>query len=131
MKRLIRELLYGEIRTVIQISAFVVSWLLWNELDAIGETIVPLLIFSVWFALEIVRVRRFRRLYAEAARRLGENKPRLYLLFFVFVVAVFTFEILSHAYFKQMDSERLRYVLWGGITLWDELWLAHRRYQAD
>jgi hypothetical protein len=97
MVRLIRELLYGTIRSAIQIGAGIGGWFLQIELTGIdlahiGFVISAVLVIVVFGGLEVVRTRRFRQLYWEFVTSRG-SFTRFYLPGIVFgvIVAVILF----------------------------------------
>jgi hypothetical protein len=133
MKRLVRELLYGAIRSAIQIGAGVVGWFL--PVDLMFMTyhmhtmFVPLFfVFMVTIALESIRARRFKQLYAERMLLTKEERFMKYYLPGI-ILAIIVFVVLFPlGFLTGMSFDEPFYVLVVAIGLWPEVWLAHRRY---
>jgi len=136
MKRLVRELLYGAIRSAIQIGAGVVGWFL--PVDLMFMTyhmhtmFVPMFfVFMVTIALESIRARRFKQLYAERMLLTKEERFMKYYLPVIVLGVIVLVILFPLGFFTRMNFEQPMYVLIVAIGLWPEVWLAHRRYQAD
>jgi hypothetical protein len=131
---LTREFLYGAIRSSIQIGAGVVGWFLQVELAGIdlthiGFVISAVLVIVVFGGLEVARARRFRQLYWEFVTTRG-SFTRFYLpgIAFGVIVAVI---LCPLGVYTRMNFDQPAYVLILSFAVWPEIWLAHRRYQAD
>jgi len=125
-----REFIFGAIRAVIQIGVGVVGWFLYVRFGTMGGVIGVLMVFYVFVAFEIVRAKRFKRLFAERVAWIREDKFRRGYLPLV-VLAIIGFAVLSGDLYLRMNLKWVPYSLLLGISLWDEVWLAHKRYPAD
>jgi len=127
---LTREFIFGAIRSAIQIGAGIGGWFLWLRFGVIGGVVAVLIVLLACVALAVVRGKRFKNLFAERLEWIREDKlRRVYLPFTVLVIIGFV--ILSVDLYFRTDFKWVMYVQLLGISLWDEVWLAHRRYQAD
>jgi hypothetical protein len=136
-KRLTREFLYGAIRSSIQIGAGIVGWFLPVDLVFfrtyhMHTIFVPMFfVFMVTIALESIRARRFKQLYAERMLLTKEERfMKYYLPGIILAIIVFVVMFLL-GFLTGVSFDEPFYVLVVAVGLWPEVWLARRRYRAD